>query len=39
MSTLFPNDNESLRRAAWRGHLGHDAGPSPTSFATLLAAM
>ena len=24
---LFPNDNDNLRRAAWRAHLGHDAGP------------
>jgi hypothetical protein len=24
---LFPNDNDSLRRAAWRAHLGHDGGP------------
>jgi hypothetical protein len=24
---LFPTDNDSLRRAAWRAHLGHDGGP------------
>jgi hypothetical protein len=24
---LFPKDNDSLRRAAWRAHLGQDAGP------------
>lgn len=24
---LFPTDNDSLRRATWRAHLGHDGGP------------
>ena len=27
MQALIPNDNDSLRRAAWRAHLGHDGGP------------
>ena len=27
MPALFPADNDGLRRAAWRAHLGHDRGP------------
>jgi hypothetical protein len=27
MPTLFPADNDGLRRAAWRAHLGRDGGP------------
>jgi len=27
MPLLFPTDNDDLRRAAWRSHLGHDQGP------------
>jgi hypothetical protein len=27
MSAITPQENDQLRRAAWRGHLGHDEGP------------
>jgi hypothetical protein len=27
ISALFSPDNDELRRAAWRSHLGHDEGP------------
>ena len=27
MRVLFPADDDDLRRAAWRSHLGHDDGP------------
>jgi hypothetical protein len=27
ITVLFPTDNDDLRRAAWRSHLGHDQGP------------
>ncbi len=27
LAALFPADDDGLRRAAWRAHLGHDEGP------------